>query len=125
MKITIISPDNWGFNTHIAVALEKKGHAVRQIDLNNFKYKYSGFYHRVYNFLLKTFLNKNLKTIYYGEKIIEILKENNEIQDVILTIKADFIDQKSYLEFKKYSLKSIAFLNDSIARYPKTTKILK
>jgi hypothetical protein len=125
MKITLISLDNWGFNTHIAVALEKKGHVVRHIDFNNFKYKYPNFSLRVYNFLLKLFLNKNLKTVYYGEKIIEILKENNEIQDVILTIKADFIDQKSLLEFKKYTIKSIAFFNDSIARYPKTATILK
>lgn len=125
MKITLISLDNWGFNKHIAIALEKRGHAVRHINFNDFKYKYPSFSYRVYNFLLKTFLNKNLKTIYYGEKIVEILKESNEIQDLILTIKADFIDQKSLNEFKKYTTKSIAFFNDSIARYPKTANILK
>jgi hypothetical protein len=125
MKITLISLDNWGFNKHIAVALEKKGHVVRHIDFSNFKYTYPNFSYQVYNFLLKTFLNKNLKTIYYGEKIIEILKENNEIQDVILTIKADFIDPKSILEFKRYTSKSIAFFNNSISRFPRTVRVLK
>lgn len=125
MKITLVSLDNWGFNSHIAVALEKKGHIISHIDFNKFEYKYSSFSHRVYNFLLKTFLNKNLKTIYYGNKIIDILKKNNEIQDVILTIKADFIDPKSLLELKKYTSKSITFVNDSIARCPKTKPVLK
>lgn len=125
MKITLVSLDNWGFNSNIAVALEKKGHIIRHIDFNEFKYKYTSFSHRIYNFLLKTFLNKNLKTIFYGEKIIEILKENNEIQDVILTIKADFIDSKSLSEFKNYTKKSITFINDSFARCPKTKPVLK
>jgi hypothetical protein len=125
MKITLISLDNWGFNSNIAVALEKKGHIIKHINFNEFAYKYPSFSLRIYNFLNKNFLNKNLKTIYYGEKIIEILKENNEIQDIILTIKADFIDPKSLMEFKKYTAKSITFVNDSIARYPKTVSILK
>ena len=58
MKITLVSLDNWGFNSNIAVALEKKGHIIRHIDFNEFKYKYTSFSHRIYNFLLKTFLNK-------------------------------------------------------------------
>ena len=54
MKITLVSLDNWGFNSNIAVALEKKGHIIRHIDFNEFKYKYTSFSHRIYNFLLKT-----------------------------------------------------------------------
>jgi len=125
MKITLISLDNWGFNEHIAVALEKKGHVVHHIDFNKFKYKYPNVLYKIYNFLLKHFFNKNLKNIYYGQEIIGVLKKNNEIQDVILTIKSDFIDPKCLLEFKKYTKKSIAFFNDSIAHYPKTASVLK
>jgi hypothetical protein len=125
MKITLISLDNWGFNKHIAIALEKKGHVVRHIDFNTFKYKYPHFLYKIYNFLLKSFLNKNLKSIFYGEKIIQILEEHNEIQDLILTIRADFIDPNCLLAFKKYTKKSIAFFNDSIAHYPQIASVLK
>ena len=42
-----------------------------------------------------------------------------QIQDIILTIKGDFIDPKKILDFKKYTQKSIAFFNDNINRCPK------
>lgn len=125
MKITLISLDNWGFNEHIAVALKKKGYVVHHIDFNKFKYKYPNFLYKIFNFLLKHLLNRNLKNIYYGQEVIKALKKNNEIQDVILTIKGDFIDPKCLLDFKKYTKKSIAFFNDSIAHYPKTASVLK
>jgi len=125
MKITLISLDNWGFNQHIAAALEKQGHKVSHINFNNFKYKYPNFLCRMHNFVLKNFLNKNLKNSYYGEEILKTLKENDELQDVILTIKGDFIDPKCLLEFKKHTKKSIAFFNDSVGHYPKTAHALK
>lgn len=124
MKITLISLDNWGFNAHISDYLIAKGHQVTVIDFNKFKYKYPNFWLRIYNFFLKTFFKKNLKNIYYGKKIIAVLESKNEIQDLILTIKSDFIDPRSLLLLKKYSKKSIAFLNDSILRYPETTRVL-
>ncbi|WP_395050075.1 hypothetical protein [Flavobacterium sp.] len=52
------------------------------------------------------------------------MKKIGAIQDVILTIKADFIDQDSILEFKKYSKKSIAFFNDNINRCPKIRRVI-
>jgi len=119
MKITIISLDNWGFNKYIAVALKANGHKVNHIDFNKFKYTYPSFFHRIYNFLLKAFFRKNLKTKFHGKKIIERLKELDEIQDVILTIKGDHIDLKTLKELKNYTKKSIAFFNDNTSRCPK------
>jgi hypothetical protein len=124
MKITLISLDNWGLNKNIAICLENKGHDVTHIDFNKFKYKYPNFLYRILNFFLKIFFRKNLKTMYYGKKIIKILEKKNTIQDVILTIKSDFIDPKSLIEFKRFTKKSVAFFNDSIARYPKTKGVL-
>jgi len=124
MKITIISLDNWGFNNHIAIALEKKGHIVHQINFNTFAYKYPNILFRYYNFILKTVFKKNIKNIHSGNEILKRLKEKNEIQDIILTIKGDFIDPKSILNFKNYTKKSIAFFNDSITRCPKIKRIL-
>jgi len=124
MKITIISYDNWGLNNHLATNLKNMGHNVHHVNFSNFTYKYPTKFHRYFNFILKTFFKKNLKNIHYGKEIIKILKENREIQDVILTIKADFIDPKSTLAFKKYTKKSIAFFNDSTTRCPKIIPVL-
>jgi len=124
MKITIISYDNWGLNEQLKNALEQKGHKVRHIDFFNFKYKYPNFQTRLYNFILKTVSDKNIKNIYYGNEILKKLDENNETQDLILTIKGDFIDPKAILDFKKYTKKSIAFFNDSVSRFPKTKKVI-
>ncbi|MEN2488536.1 hypothetical protein AAYQ05_12115 [Flavobacterium sp. B11] len=119
MKITIISHDNWGYNQNIVEALKKRGHIVNHIDFNTFKYKYPNFSYRIYNFFLKAFFNKNIKNIHFGTEINNRLEELGQIQDIILTIKGDFIDPKKILDFKKYTKKSIAFFNDNIKRCPK------
>jgi len=124
MKITIISFDNWGYNKHIVNLLENKNHIVNHINFNDFKYEYPSILIRLYNFILKTIFKKNLKNIYYGNEIIKKLKNNNETQDLILTIKADFIAPEAILEFKKYTKKSIAFFNDSISRCPKIKRTI-
>jgi hypothetical protein len=124
MKITLISLDNWGLNANIANCLIEKGHEVTVIDFNKFKYKYPSFWHRIINFFLKLIFKKNLKFQYYGQQIISVLENKNEKQDLILTIKADFIDEKSLESLKNYTNKSVAFFNDSIARYPDTKRIL-
>lgn len=124
MKITIISLDNWGFNKHIVNALIEKKHIVNHIDFSTFPYKYPNILFKLQNFILKTFFKTNLKTLFYGKKIKEKLKDLGEIQDVILVIKGDFIDPKSILEFKKYSKKTIGFFNDNTKRCPKIIRVL-
>jgi len=124
MKITIVSYDNWGLNNHLKKALEQKGYIVHHINFFDFKYEYPNFKTRFYNFILKTFSNKNIKNIYYGNEILKKLEENPEIQDVILTLKGDFIAPESILKFKKHTKKSIAYFNDSISRYPKIKEVL-
>ncbi|MBW1656281.1 hypothetical protein [Flavobacterium quisquiliarum] len=124
MHITLISFDNWGLNKHIATDLQKQGHTVQHIDFNTFKYKYPSVLHKAYNVILKAFFKTNLKHQHYGKEIIKELKKNDQIQDVILTIKGDFITPKSILEFKKYTKKSIGFFNDNIYRCPKIKRVL-
>lgn len=124
MKITIISYDNWGFNEHLKNAMIQEGHKVHYINLYDFRYKYPNFKSRLYNFILKIVSDKNIKTIYYGNEILKKIRENGEIQDTILTIKGEFIDPKAILDFKNYTQKSIAFFNDSVARCPRTKKVI-
>ena len=124
MKITLISFDNWGFNQHIAKALEHNNHKVNHIDFSKFKYKYPTFLHRLYNFYLKILFKKNLKTKFYGNCIIDELKKNNEPQDLILTIKGDFIAPEFAIQIKNYTKKSVAFFNDNTKRCPKIIRVL-
>jgi hypothetical protein len=124
MRITLISFDNWGFNKYIANALESKGYIVNHIDFHHFIYKYPDFQTKVYNFILKNFLKKNIKNIYYGKEIIKKLEQIGEKQDVILTIKGDFIDPKYLKEIKKYTYKSIGYFNDNSVRCPKIIKAI-
>ena len=123
MNITLISFDNWGLNDGIATNLHQKGHTVHHIDFSSFIYKYPNPFYKVYNFILKNLFKKNLKNIYYGEEIIKRLKQIDEKQDIILTIKGDFIDSKFLLELKEYCSKSIGFFNDSATRCPKINNV--
>lgn len=124
MKIIIISHDRWGYNNQIISNLTTKGHIVNHIDFTNFDYTYPNFLFRIYNFFLKFFLKKNLKHIHYGNEINKRLKLIGEKQDIILTIKGDWIDPDSITEFKKHTNKSIAFFNDNIRRCPKISRII-
>lgn len=124
MKITIISYDNWGLNKYLEKALVQNGHTVRHINFFEFKHKYPNFQTKIYNFILKTVFNKNIKNTYYGKEILKKLAENEEFQDVILTIKGDFIDPKSITKFKKFAKKSIAYFNDSTTRCPKIKRVI-
>lgn len=124
MDITLISLDNWGFNNYIAASLEQKGHNVQHINFDNYKYKYPNFGWRIYNSFLKTFCKKNLKTMYYGQRIVEELKKNETQQDLILVIKADHIDPDSIADIKKFGKKTIAYFNDNTFRCPKIIRVI-
>jgi len=123
-NITLVSYDNWKLNKYLENTLAAQGHNVNHIDLHGFLYKYPSLLYKIYNFFLKTLFKRNLKNIYYGNEVVNKLKKINKKQDIILTIKGDFIDPKSILEFKKYTTKSIAFFNDSATRCPKIKRVL-
>lgn len=124
MKITIISFDNWGFNQHIVDSLIENNHEVSHIDFSKFKYKYPNFFFKIYNFILKIIFKQNLKTKFYGKQIIKELEKNKDEQDLILTIKGDFIAPEYAKQIKNYTKKSTAFFNDNIKRCPKIIRVL-
>ncbi|KQB37402.1 hypothetical protein [Flavobacterium aquidurense] len=124
MHITLVSLDNLGMNAYIAATLEKQGHVVHHINFRDYKYKYPSVFHKAYNFILKAFFKTNLKHQHHGKEIIKELQKNTQIQDVILTIKGDFIDPKSILEFRKYAKKTIGFFNDNIYRCPNIKRVI-
>ncbi len=124
MKITLISLDNWGFNDFIAKKLIENGNTVNHINFHSFEYKYPNFGVKIYNFFFKIVTGRNLKNIFYGKQILKNIQEIGVKQDLIITLKGDFIDPKYLLEFKKYTEKSIGFFNDNVKRYPKIKSVL-
>ena len=60
-KLLFIAPDYYGFNEVVLQGLRQYSDCEVKNLVSNFKYKYKNPTERAYNFLLKTFLGRNLK----------------------------------------------------------------
>lgn len=118
MKICIVSYDNMKQNTTLVDHFVSLGHEVTPIDFFSFRYHYPNVLYRVYNAFLKVFLRKSIKKIYYGKRIIEQLQKM-ERQDIVITLKGDFVDAEYLKQIKNYTDRSVSFFNDAVARYPR------
>lgn len=114
-KITLISFDNWNYDINIIKALKDKNIEATAINIG--KYKHKNTFQRIGNAFSKFFLGKNPKHIKRQEFILENLKKIG-FQDQILVINPDLIDYNYHLEIKKHTQKYIAYLYDSVARFP-------
>lgn len=114
-KIVVISLDHWNYDKHIISDLQSKGITSKHINFGD--YKHPSFFSRIKNFFFKVFLKKNLKKILRQEYIIEKLEAIGK-QDQILVINPDLIEKKYHLKIKEHTQKYIAYLYDSVARYP-------
>src|SRR5690554_6112039 len=117
MKITIVAFDLWGFNKKIAERLTQKGVYVTFIDSSKIHFSYKNKWHRVKNFLSKTFLNKNIKKDYRKNTILNIIREL-PLQDIILIVNPDHFHIEIVNELKTKTKKYIAYNYDSITRSP-------
>ena len=122
MRITVISLDQWGYDSFIVRALEKKGIDATHIDFSKYSYSYPTFFHKVYNFFAKAFAKHNIKKAFLHKKINQELAKL-PIQDQILMIKADHLLPQQINEIKKHGTKFIAYFSDSVAKCPKIKKI--
>ena len=122
MKITIISLDNWGYNQFIADELNKRGISVTHINFFDFKYKYPTFFHKALNFFTKTLFNYNLKREHLNKILLDLIA-SKEKQDVILIIKGDNLSTSTIKKIKTNTHHLVAFLNDSMSRYPRMKKV--
>lgn len=114
-KISVISLDHWNYDQHIVTTLRNKG--IEATHINFGKYQHANFLERIKNAYAKLFLKQNPKKIKRQEYILETLTQLGK-QDQILVINPDLIDKKYHLEIKKHTDKYIAYLYDSMARYP-------
>ena len=114
-KIVVISLDYWNYDKHIIHCLQLRGIESQHINLGD--YKHPSFAERLKNFFYKLFLQKNLKKIKRQEYVVERLKKLG-IQDQVLVINPDLISKEFHLKIKENTKKYIAYLYDSLARYP-------
>ena len=111
MKITLITLDNWGFNSLIVNELREQGHSVEHIDFNKFLYSYPTKIQRTKNLIRKTILKRNVKKEHLHLEILKRL-DSLEFQDIILMIKADYLLPKTIKAIKPNCTKFISFFND-------------
>ena len=60
-RLLYIAPDYYGFNEVVFEGLKKYSDCDITHIISNEKYKYKNIWYRIYNFLSKTFLRKNIK----------------------------------------------------------------
>ncbi|AUS03984.1 hypothetical protein [Pseudotamlana carrageenivorans] len=123
MKVTIISLDNWGFNSFIEEELRRQGVEVYHINFDAFKYKYPSKFHKSLNFIMKTFFDYNFKRVHLNNHLLKRFELLGK-QDQILVIKGDNLSIKTIgIIREKYCDKLIGFFNDSFSRYPRMEKV--
>jgi hypothetical protein len=122
LKITLITLDNWGFNSLIVNELKEKGCIVQHIDFDKFRYIYPTKIERAKNFFSKIFLNRNIKKEHLHVEILKRL-DRLELQDIIFMVKADYLLPKTIKAIKPNCKKYISFFNDNYKRAPNIKKI--
>lgn len=116
MKISIITFDLWRFNEKIANRLTEQGHKVNYINTNDYKFKYPHIGYRIYNFLSKTFLRKNIKNELRVKVWNDLISKSCANSDRILIVNPGiFPDDLSMLCYK-LTPHLMAYNYDSVAR---------
>lgn len=114
-RLLYIAPDYYGFNEVVLEGLKKYSDCDITHIVSNKKYK--NIWHRIYNFLLKIFLKKNIKKELIERSVKEIINKN-PYYDYLL-INAPYLIGESLLDFiLKKSKVSIAIFWDSMEKIP-------
>ena len=123
-KILIIAPVAYGYSEYMFKSVSKINsvHSF-MIYIEHGKFKYKNFLHRVQNFLVKTFLNRNLKKEHGDKLVVEQLREIGFL-DIIFIIRPDYLNKRTLKTIRKstHSFKTLFY--DSTRRFPKKLKLL-
>ncbi len=122
MNITLISLDVLGINEEIAKSLRRQGHIVHHINFHEFRYEYPTIFHRIFNFIAKTFFKYDIKKRHLNTKILLQLGKLGK-QDKILMLNANFLLPYIIKNIQPYADELITFFNDNIKRIPKILKV--
>lgn len=126
-KLLFFGPDHVGICKFIQAGFEKySDFDVTYFDNHSLytSFRYKNKLHRTQNFFLKTFFNRNLKTIYYTQKIQEVLNRNQGMYDVIFILRPDIVKKRHLLLLRKKAKFFVAYFWDSLAAYPNQKKTI-
>lgn len=115
-KLLFIAPDYYGFSDVVLDGLKKYSEYEVTYLNSSAKYQYKHFGERIYNFFLKTFCNKNLKTIKQGEHIERIISQTQ--YDILLVIGAYVLSEKNLQLALQKAPYSITIFWDSMEKIP-------
>lgn len=116
-RLLYIAPDYYGFNEVVFEGLKKYSDCDITHIISNEKYKYKNIWYRIYNFLSKTFLRKNIKEKLREEAIKNTINRN-PYYDYLL-INAPYLLKEDLLDFILEKSKiSICVFWDSIDKIP-------
>ena len=114
-RLLFIAPGYYGFNEVVFEGLKKySGYDVTHIN-STLPYQYKNIFEKIYNFVLKTFLGKNLKNIKSAAHIQNTI--NILDYDVLLVNRPDVLSLNDLDLAIKKSKHSIALFWDSIQKY--------
>ncbi|GEQ85836.1 hypothetical protein ULMS_13440 [Patiriisocius marinistellae] len=118
-KITIITPYAFSYPSHIVIVLKNTaGVDAAIIYLDEPAFIYQNLFHRVQNFLSKTFLKKNLKKTFATKRILKELAIRGQ-QDEIFVIRPDLLEDTMLKLIKSQTNNMVAYYWDSTRRFPR------
>lgn len=121
-NIYLIGPDNFGIFSMGLPILRKRENI--QLDFTDTlppkgeKFRYKNPVHRLHNFFLKNFRNKNLKHIYYQNWLRSKIAANKNEYDAIIVIRPDLISYETLQLLRKKTNHFIAYYWDSVDFFP-------
>lgn len=120
MKISVISFDFWGYDSHIVTELQRQNIQACHIKLASVGHK--NFGERFKNTLSKVFLNRNLK---YEKRQRFVISELQKLgfQDQILVLNPDAFNCETLSVIRKNTNRLITFLYDNLERFPVKNKL--
>lgn len=124
MKITIIAPFTFGYIDALAQKLEEKPSVnLTFIKTENFSFKYSSTFERFYNFYLKTFKKRNIKTEFYSSEIWKIVSKQSH-QDFILVIRPDKLKKDLLINLSSRTSRLVSYYFDGIDNFPEKIALI-
>lgn len=87
-------------------------------------YKYKSGTEKIFNFLSKVFINRNIKDVYHKKIIDKRLKNLPDNYDLIFVIRPDLLSDSNLSFLKSKTPKLIAYYWDTIAFFPRKNKII-
>lgn len=88
------------------------------------RYKYKSKTEKIFNFLSKIFINRNIKDVYHNKIIEERLKNLQDKYDLIFIIRPDLLSDGNLSFLKAKTPKLIAYYWDTVSFFPRKKKTI-